>query len=141
MWSQKFNYFLSVIIPAYHYFFMKLVFILVVFLTIFFYRNEQLRRAALKNGKYFIRVLFNDIEVSRTATKWVTVNTFHLIYPLSWTYLSHFFLNKAQDSYTSYFEFFYDEQNLFSLVSLRKLERESLFFTTFWPFIDNLISW
>eukprot|EP00112_Aurelia_sp_Birch-Aquarium-sp1_P013608 Seg2891.1 transcript_id=Seg2891.1/GoldUCD/mRNA.D3Y31 product="Coiled-coil and C2 domain-containing protein 2A" protein_id=Seg2891.1/GoldUCD/D3Y31 len=32
-------------------------------------RAEQLRRAEIKNAKYFIKVMFNDKEVSRTAVK------------------------------------------------------------------------
>ena len=34
-----------------------------------FHREEQLRRADIKNGKYQIKVMFNDKEVSRTVPK------------------------------------------------------------------------
>lgn len=34
-----------------------------------FSRQEQVRRSAMKSAKYMIKVLFNDLEVSRTATR------------------------------------------------------------------------
>lgn len=37
-------------------------------------RQEQVRRSAMKSAKYMIKVLFNDLEVSRTATRPLTAD-------------------------------------------------------------------